>query len=269
MKNALLIIDPQVDFTVPDVGALVVNGANEDMARLAAFIDENQAHIDRIFVTMDSHSKIAIFHPIFWVDKDGNRPAPFTAITTEDLENGVWQAKHAEMQEIAVNYLEQLKQNNRFYPLVVWPEHCLVGTHGWSVHPELMQALLRWEDSEFATVDYIVKGNSPFTEMYSAIRADVIDHTDPRTDINWEFLHELWSYDNVLVAGEALSHCVANTVTDIVGYCANPKLTLLTDAMSNVAGFEKQGQDFLDKMKGIVNLSTTSDYEFVTESIEQ
>ena len=50
------------------------------------------------------------------------------------------------------------------------------------------------------------------------------------------------------VAGEALSHCVAASVQDMLAYLPAPRLAqmvLLTDCMSPVAGFEAAGQAFL------------------------
>ena len=263
MNTALLIIDPQVDFTVPGVGSLYVEGGDEDMKRLADFVTNHPKGIDRIFVTMDTHWKMAIFHPMFWMDRNGSRPAPFTAITVEDLESGDWQAFHPEMQQTAEEYLRKLRDNKRYYPLVVWPEHCLVGTPGWNVHPDLMQSLLAWEDEEFDKVDYIVKGTNTFTEMYSAIQADVPDQGDPSTLPNMELIDALRQYDRIVVAGEALSHCVANTVRDLVNYGVDPEnVVLLTDAMSSVANFEGLGMAFLEDMKEQgMRTSTTIEFQ--------
>ena len=263
MNIALLIIDPQVDFTDPEIGALYVAGGDADMRRLGDFVIKNSEWIDRIFITMDTHTKLAIFHPMFWQDKDGNRPASFTQITVEDLESGTWKAFHTEMQDIAESYLRKLRDNQRYYPLTVWPEHCRLGTRGWDVNPDLMQALDLWEDS-FARADYILKGTNPFTEMYSAIRADVIDEQDASTHPNLGLVEDLQKYDYIMVAGEALSHCVANTVRDLITYGVDPtKVVLLTDAMSNVTGFEALGEEFLAEMQALGMISaTTAELQF-------
>lgn len=31
-----------------------------------------------------------IAHPMFWVDKGGSHPTPFSTITADDVKNGVW-----------------------------------------------------------------------------------------------------------------------------------------------------------------------------------
>jgi hypothetical protein len=52
-KLILLIIDPQNDFHPG--GSLGIAGANDDSARIAAFIDRHISAIDEIYVTLDSH----------------------------------------------------------------------------------------------------------------------------------------------------------------------------------------------------------------------
>ena len=69
----------------------------------------------------------------------------------------------------------------------------------------------------------------------------------------------------VLLAGEARSHCLANTVRDIVTHFSDPalaqKLVLLTDASSDVAGFESYGDSFFKELtaRGMTT-STTTDF---------
>jgi len=67
MKVDLLVIDPQVDFCIPG-NALVVDGADQDMKRLAAMIDRIGDKIDDIHCTLDQHHLIDIAHPIFWMN---------------------------------------------------------------------------------------------------------------------------------------------------------------------------------------------------------
>ncbi|HZO15095.1 MAG TPA: hypothetical protein VFB62_17590, partial [Polyangiaceae bacterium] len=64
---------------------------------------------------------------------------------------------------------------------------------------------------------------------------------------------------------EALSHCLANTVRDVATKFADPryteKLVLLTDASSNVSGFEHYGDAFLREMTARgMRTSTTTDF---------
>ena len=77
------------------------------------------------------------------------------------------------------------------------------------------------------------------------------DPSDPGTLLNSRLIRTLSDADVVIVAGEALSHCVANTVRDIAsnfGADNIAKLVLLTDCSSSVGGFEQLGRDFVAEM---------------------
>jgi nicotinamidase/pyrazinamidase len=258
----LLIIDPQVDFCDPQ-GALYVPGAENDMSRLAAMIRRVSQKVDDIHVTLDSHHWIHIAHPIFWKDSQGRHPAPFTRISKADVERGVWSATKPDLRERALEYVRTLEVNHR-YELTIWPPHCLIGSAGHSVYPCLYAALREWEE-RFAFVDYVFKGSNVMTEHYSAVQADVPDPADPSTQLNTGLIDTLKNADVIGVAGEALTHCVANTVRDIVANFGDEKLVskmvLMTDASSGIPGFEPLAADFLREMtvRGL-RLSTTTEF---------
>lgn len=46
--------------------------------------------IHQIHVTLDSHLKLHIANPFFWVNAEGQHPPPFTAITHEAIKNKIW-----------------------------------------------------------------------------------------------------------------------------------------------------------------------------------
>jgi len=237
MKNIqLLIIDPQFDFCDPK-GALYVGGAEKDLERLAKLISRNKDRIDDIRVTLDSHQPVHIAHPICWVDAAGKHPDPFTMITVADVTGTApkWRAFNPAWQTRQVAYVNALAAGQR-YVLVIWPPHCLIGTDGHRIHPILQPALREWQD-QFAMVDYVTKGSNPFTEHYSVVKADVIDPEDPSTDLNTSFINRLQTADEIWIAGEALSHCVANSVRDIAAEFGDEhvkKFVLLEDASSPV-----------------------------------
>jgi nicotinamidase/pyrazinamidase len=265
MHTALLVIDPQNDFVDPQTGKLYVAGAEEDMKRLAAMIDRMRSEIDEIHVTLDSHHPIHIAHPIFWVDREGHAPDPFTVITADEVENGTWTPSRPELRQRGLDYVRALEANGR-YQLTIWPPHCLIGSTGHAVYPPLFAALTAWERARFAAVDYVMKGSNLYTEHYSAIRADVPDPEDPSTELNRKLVDALERADRVLVAGEALTHCVASTVRDLASHFTDPqnvaKLVLLTDATSGIPGFESHGSCFLDDLAklGMRVASTTENY---------
>lgn len=250
-KTHLITIDPQVDFCDPK-GALFVTGADKDMERLAAFINANQQRISEIHCTLDSHQVIHIAHPIFWANSKCENPTPFTVITVEDVTNGSWRPFHPGLQQYAQNYVETLKKNGR-YALCIWPPHCLIGTRGHSISPLVSDALIAWETKTISRVNFITKGSNFLTEHYSGVMADVPDDGDPTTKLNTDLIKVLKEADEILITGEALSHCVANTIRDIAAKFGDDnikKFVLLEDTSSNVPGFEKMGTDFVKEMVG-------------------
>lgn len=242
MNRHLLIIDPQEDFCSP-TGALFVAGAQADISRIAALV--KRAELSQIHVTLDTHHLLDIAHPLWWCDSEGNSPAPFTII--KDLTQ--WHAANPAYQKRSAAYVSALAQNAR-YPLCIWPPHCLIGSAGHAVASELFEALCAWETRTGQSMDYVRKGENPFTEHYSAIAADVPDPNDPATLPNQALLASLAQADEVLVCGEAGSHCIANTVRDLVAHgIPAQKLTLLTDGFSPVAGFEHLQAAFLAELE--------------------
>lgn len=260
-KIHLVIIDPQNDFCDPK-GALYVPGADKDMSRLASFVKRCGTKLYDISVTLDSHHKVDIAHQIMWKDASGNRPSPFTIITKEDVESGKWSPTQPSYYKRVLEYVTKLEENGR-YPLCIWPDHCLIGSWGHSVYPELYESLLGWED-QFAAVNYVTKGSNMWTEHYSALKADVPDPSDPSTQINTDFIKALEESDYLVIAGEASSHCVANSVRDIADSLGDQfvsKMVLLKDAMSPVTGFENFEEDFINEMtqRGM-KISTTTEF---------
>ncbi len=259
----LLIIDPQVDFCDPQRGALYVPGAEHDMNRLATMIRRLKDRIYDIHVTLDSHHLVHIAHPIFWKDSKGQHPTPFTNISRRDVEEGVWTTTVPGLYKRGLDYVRKLEQNGR-YELTIWPPHCLIGSPGHTVFPDLFSALIEW-GSRFAFVDYVTKGSNIMTEHYSAVNADVPDPADAATQINTRLIQTLENADTIAIAGEARTHCVANTVRDIALNFGDDsfvsKLVLLTDAASDIPGFEAHAQSFMREMvKRGMQLSTTTEF---------
>jgi nicotinamidase/pyrazinamidase len=260
MRIELLIIDPQNDFCDPN-GALFVVGADLDMKNLAAFIKTKKDKLDDIHSTLDSHHFVDIAHPVFWTDSQGKHPSPFTIITADEVNDGAWIARNPQFMSRAREYVNTLAANGR-YPLCIWPPHCLIGSWGYGVYPDVFEALLGWE-KDFAMVDYVTKGSNFWTEHYSAVQADVPDPADPDTQLNQGLIQTLQNADMILLAGEARSHCLANTVRDIANNFGEDnikKMYLLEDCTSDVTGFEQMGKDFVTEMvaRGM-NLTTTKD----------
>jgi len=262
MKTHLLIIDPQNDFCDKN-GALFVAGADRDAVRLGKMLNRLVKKIDDIHVTLDSHRTVDIAHPIFWINSKGQHPGPFTIISEADVSGGAWMTTNPAWRKRGLEYVKLLAKNGR-YPLCIWPPHCRIGTWGHSIAKPVSDALLKWEEERFGVIDFVTKGSNILTEHYSALQADVPDPADPSTGINTDLLKVLQDADAILITGEALSHCVANTITDIANNFGEEnikKFVLIEDTCSNVTGFDNLGKDFIKNMtKRGMQISKSNEY---------
>ncbi|CAM2008171.1 hypothetical protein [Acanthopleuribacter pedis] len=238
--EALLIIDPQNDFCDP-AGSLFVPGAQEDMNRLAAWARAKGAALQRLVLTLDSHRAWDISHPLFWRDRQGALPAPFSQIVRDDVLTGRVRPVHKHLMEPVLTYLAQLEEGGR-YQHTVWPEHCLIGSWGHNVAAPIFELCRDFEERRLKPVQYHLKGLNPLTEHYSAVRAEVPQRGDDHTSVNQSLLDSLLdpAFETVYVAGEALSHCVAATVEDCLAHAPGlaKKMVLIRNASSAVPGFE-------------------------------
>ena len=263
----LVIIDPQKDFMDDPDSALPVTGANDDMRRLAGLIDRVGRRFADIHVTMDSHRTIDVGHPGMWQDQQGNHPAPYTMISVASIEDGTWRPRNPAFTDRLLAYARTLESSGK-YQIMVWPEHCLIGQPGHNIQSDLGSALQQWERDEFANVNYVTKGTNAFTEHYGALLAEVPDPNDPSTMLNTAFLDMLADADIVAIAGEALSHCVKETVSQIaenIGEDHLSKFHILTDCTSPVPqppggpDFPAIAADWLKEMEAKGMKLTTSD----------
>jgi nicotinamidase-related amidase len=209
------------------------------MVRLADWLTSHGGTLAAIHVTLDTHHALDIAHPAWWIDADGRAPAPFTIVTSEDLDRGRLRAADSQRQGRSRAYVDALAAGGR-YPLCIWPEHCLLGSPGHAIAAPVRDALTAWERTHRQPIDFVLKGMNPWTEHYSALRADVPDPDDTTTALNTRLIDALRGADTITVAGEAGSHCVAHTLRDLVAVAPElaERLVLLTDAVSPVAGFE-------------------------------
>jgi nicotinamidase/pyrazinamidase len=233
------------------------------MTRLASMVDRLCDRLTDIHVTLDSHRKVDISHPIWWSDANGHHPDPFTIISAADLRSGVFTTTRPAAWQRSLDYLQQLEAGQR-YPHCVWPYHCLIGDEGHNVDCRLAGAIHDWED-RFAMADFVTKGSNPWTEHFSAVQAEVPDPADESTQLNARLVDTLERADITLWAGQALSHCLANSMRDVINQFATPqtveKMVLLTDATGNVPGFEHYGDAFLGEMQARgMKTATTTDF---------
>lgn len=254
----LLLIDAQNDFCdlpPPARPALSVQGADADLHRVAALVRDAGDALDAITLTLDSHHRHDIAHPGFWwAAAPGAEVAPFTGITAAQVRAGQFQPRDPAALPRTLAYLDALEAQGR-YTLMVWPVHCEVGTWGQQLHDAVRDACADWEIRRQRTSHVVFKGLNPWTEHYSALQAEVPDPADPETGLNRALIARLDTPGRLLIAGEAGSHCVRATVEHLVAHLPDPtperlsRLTLLTDAISPVGGFEAQQAAFFEDMR--------------------
>ena len=276
-----LVIDPQNDFCdlpaawqpahpvtgIRSAPSLPVAGAHADMQRTAAFVRACGALLDGITITLDSHQQFDIAHPGYWQQTDGQAVAAFTPITAAQVRAGAFSPRDGALLPRTLQYLDALEQQGRYIHMV-WPVHCEIGSWGHGVHAEVLAACGEWQLQRQRAVRNVFKGTNPFTEHYSAIQAEVPDTDDPDTALNTRLLAALGTADRVFIAGEASSHCVRATTEHIVQQLPRlqpgwtpARVTLLTDCMSPVGGFEAEHTGFLDAMRAQgVQLAHSTDH---------
>jgi nicotinamidase-related amidase len=261
----LLIVDMQVDFCHED-GALFVPGAREDIERLARFIFRYGDAITNITCTLDSHLPFQVFHPAWWVDSDGEHPSPLTTITAADVEAGRW--RPVVMPAFSREYVRILEEQSK-KKLTVWPYHVLIGGLGNALDPMLWSVVMWHSLARKSQPAWLVKGRVPQSEHYSAIQPEVPVPSHPQGTKHEPFLRDLDEADILIIAGEAQSHCVLETLEDIVAHYRNQpeqleKIYVLEDCMSPVAhptiDFEAISREFFAKWAGLgVNFVRSTD----------
>ena len=254
-KISLLLVDVQNTFCIPDfelfVGGTSGTGAVDDNRRLCDFIYRNLNVITGICPTMDTHQVIQIFHSLFLVNERGEHPAPFTLVTPEDIEAGIWrfnpelsyslQIDEAYGQKFLRYYTRQLKEGGK-YNLTIWPYHAMLGGIGHALVSAVEEAVFFHSIARLSQPDFKVKGDNPFTENYSVLSPEVTEGPtgEEIAQKNIGFIRELLDFDAVIIAGQAKSHCMAWTINDLLNEIrvSDRKLTekvyLLEDCTSAV-----------------------------------
>ncbi len=251
----LLLIDVQNTFCIPDfelyVGGRSGTGAVDDNKRLCEFIYKNLSLITTISPTMDTHQAVQIFHSIFLINKNGKHPQPFTLVSVEDIKKGIWKFNPESSHSLGItadygqdyihHYVRRLKEGGK-YDLTIWPYHAILGGIGNALVSSVEEVVFFHSITRHSQPNFQVKGDNPFTENYSVLSPEVLEDFESKriAEKNARFFKQLISYDALIIAGQAKSHCVAWTIDDILKEMLESnkslaeKIYILEDCMSPV-----------------------------------
>ncbi|MEN8907998.1 MAG: cysteine hydrolase family protein [Clostridiales bacterium] len=242
-KVLVIGIDYQNDFIS---GSLSVKDANKDLERFTKFIYNNMSKISEIDVSIDTHIPQQIFHPLWWIDGEGNNPKPFTIIKLEDLDSGKWRGlDHLKSRD----YVENLEKTGKKV-LCIWPYHCLQGTWGAALENQFSNMLYFFNVAKKSFGQRLVKGLDPYSEMFGIIKPEY----DTKNYINTDFLNKLKGFDKIIIGGEAKSHCVLESVRQILEHYEKrsditSRIYILEDCMSSIDGFESETENIFNEFK--------------------
>ena len=227
----LLLVDVQNTFCIPEFELFVAGpsgrGAVEDNVCLCQFIYRNLGVITHISATMDTHLSQQVFHAIFFVDENGHHPAPYTNIQASELKSGKWKF-NSELaprfgitpeygQQMMIHYANELEKKGK-YALTIWPYHAMLGGIGHALVSSVEEAIFFHSMARLTQPEFEVKGDRPFTEHYSVIGPEVT--RGPKGEVlgerNSKFIETLKQVDAAIIAGQAKSHCVAWTISDLL-----------------------------------------------------
>jgi len=230
-RVCLLAVDVQNTFCIPDFELFVAGrsgtGAVDDNRRLCEFVYRNLGEITQIFPSLDTHQAMQVFHAIWLVDEHGNHPAPFTLISAEDVAGGRWRLNSAVARALGIDldyaerhlayYTRRLADGGK-YDLTIWPYHAMLGGIGHALVSAVEEAVFFHGIARYSNPEFQVKGNNPLTEHYSMLGPEVTEGPDGDrlAGKNTQLIEKLLTFDAIVVAGQAKSHCLAWTIDDLL-----------------------------------------------------
>jgi len=230
-RLCLLAVDVQNTFCIPEFELFVAgrsgSGAVNDSRRLCEFVYRNLGTITQIFPSLDTHHAMQVFHAIWLVDEHGNHPAPYTLVSADDVATGRWRVNTAVSEALGIDadyaerhlahYTRRLAEGGK-YDLTVWPYHAMLGGIGHALVSAVEEAVFFHGIARESRPEFQVKGDNPLTEHYSMLGPEVTEGPDGDRlgEKNTELIAKLLTFDAVVVAGQAKSHCMAWTIDDLL-----------------------------------------------------
>ena len=230
-RLCVLAVDIQNTFCIPEFELFVAGrsgtGAVDDNRRLCEFLYRNLGEITQVFPSLDTHHAMQVFHAIWLVNECGDHPAPYTLVSAEDVATGRWRLNSAVAEALGIDidyaerhlayYTRRLAEGGK-YDLTVWPYHAMLGGIGHALVSAVEEAIFFHGLARYSSPDFQVKGDNPLTEHYSLLGPEVTEGPDGDRlgGKNTELIEKLLTFDAVVVAGQAKSHCLAWTIDDLL-----------------------------------------------------
>jgi nicotinamidase-related amidase len=230
-RICLLAVDVQNTFCIPGfesfVGGRSGRGAVDDNRRLVEFVYRNLGVISQILPSLDTHRAMQVFHAIWLVDEHGDHPGPYTLVSADDVRAGRFRVNPAIADALELDpayaerhldhYTRRLAEGGK-YDLTIWPYHAMVGSIGHALVSAVEEAIFFHTIARYSQPEFHVKGDNPLTEYYSMLGPEVTEGPDGDRlgTKNRELISKLLTFDAVVVAGQAKSHCLAWTVDDLL-----------------------------------------------------
>jgi nicotinamidase-related amidase len=230
-RLCLVAVDVQNTFCIPEFELFAAGrsgtGAVDDNRRLCQFVYRNLATITQIVPSLDTHHVMQVFHAIWLVDEEGNHPAPYTLVSAEDVEAGRWRVDGAVADALGIDigyadrhlayYTHRLAEGGK-YELTIWPYHAMFGGIGHALVSAVEEAVFFHSVARHSQPDFQVKGDNALTEHYSMLGPEVTEGPDGDRlgRKNVELIDKLLTFDAIVVAGQAKSHCIAWTIDDLL-----------------------------------------------------
>ena len=230
-RLCVLAVDIQNTFCIPDFELFIAGrsgtGAVDDNRRLCKFLYRNLGEITQIFPSLDTHHAMQVFHAIWLVDEHGNHPDPYTLVSAQDVATGRWQMNAAVAEALGIDvdyadrhltyYTRRLVEGGK-YDLTIWPYHAMLGGIGHALVSAVEEAVFFHGLARYSNPEFQVKGDNPLTEHYSLLGPEVTEGPDGDRlgGKNAKLIEKLLTFDAVVVAGQAKSHCLAWTIDDLL-----------------------------------------------------
>lgn len=230
-RICLLLVDCQNTFCAPGYELFVAGRSGDaavgDSRRITEFIYRNLGNVTQIIASLDTHTAVQVFHPLFLINSEGAHPQSMTEVSAKEVENGDWRVNPAvspwtgknpeELQRYLLHYCRRLEETGK-YKLMIWPYHSMVGGSGHALVSAIEEAVFFHSVARQAQARFEIKGDKTLTENYSVFGPEVTQDENA-TKIaggNEGFIDTILEYDMTIVAGQAKSHCLAWSMSDLL-----------------------------------------------------